>query len=99
MTSVNFCYWLQSTFELMKAKSFDEEQTQIIKNHLAMVFHHEIDPSHGDKAHQGKLNEIHSGQANLDVNNHQMEPSSFLDTGWNPTGSPHKSTADIKYRC
>ncbi|MDD3412587.1 MAG: hypothetical protein PHY47_01170 [Lachnospiraceae bacterium] len=61
MTSRDFCYWLQCSFELMKAKAFDEEQTEIIRRHLAMVFIHEIDPSMGNKEHQGKLNSIHSG--------------------------------------
>ena len=65
MTSRDFCYWLRASFELMKAKSFDEEQTEIIKNHLAMVFIHEIDPSMGNKEHQGKLNSIHSGMSSL----------------------------------
>lgn len=32
----------------------------MIKNHLNLVFEHEIDPAMGDKAHQEKLNAAHS---------------------------------------
>ena len=61
MKATEFCYWLQSTFELMDAKSFDEKQTEIIKRHLAMAFLHDIDKRAPD-AEQKPLNEIHSGQ-------------------------------------
>lgn len=56
MTSREFCYWLQGMFELNGAPSLDERQTKMIKNHLDMVFIHDIDPSYpeGDK-----LNKAH----------------------------------------
>lgn len=38
MTPENFCYWLQSSFELCDTKQFSEQQVQIIKDHLALVF-------------------------------------------------------------
>jgi hypothetical protein len=68
MTSRDFCYWLQGFFEIHKAgkptaykmKHLDEDQIECIEKHLSMVFVHEIDPSYGDKEHQGKLNAIHS---------------------------------------
>lgn len=46
MKSTEFCYWLQGYFELKKEKalSFDEDQTQSVKNHLEMVFAHDPQP-------------------------------------------------------
>lgn len=43
-------------FELNSASALDERQTKMIKNHLDMVFIHDIDPSYpeGDK-----LNKAH----------------------------------------
>ncbi len=60
MTSVSFAYWLQGFFELQNPTTLTQEQVECIKRHLNMVFVHEIDPAMGDKAHQDKLNEIHS---------------------------------------
>lgn len=62
MKSRDFCYWLQGLFELGKPTTLNEEQTTAIKQHLAMVFKHEIDPSMGDKEHQATLDNIHSGK-------------------------------------
>lgn len=62
MTSRDFCYWLQGQFELNPgAKALTAQQTKLIKQHLHMVFLHEIDPSMGPKGHQKKLNEAHIG--------------------------------------
>jgi len=41
------------------------EQTECLKNHLALVFVHDIDPSMGDKDKQDKLNAIHSSHHSL----------------------------------
>jgi hypothetical protein len=41
MTPENFCYWLWSQFELSDVKSFDETKTQVIKDHLGLVFRKE----------------------------------------------------------
>lgn len=61
MTSVNFCYWLMGFFEISNASVITEEQTDMIKKHLNLVFFHEIDPSYtNDKTKQEKMNEIHS---------------------------------------
>ncbi len=67
MTSRDFCYWLQGYFEIetLVSNKPDEptltvKQVQMIKNHLGMVFKHEIDPSMGDKIHQALLTGIHS---------------------------------------
>ena len=59
MTSRDFAYWLQGLFELGNPKALDENQTDLIKRHLAMVFVHEIDPSAGGPKEQAVLNEIH----------------------------------------
>lgn len=60
MTSRDFCYWLQGFFELAKPDAeLTIEQKHTIKNHLALVFKHEIDPSMGAQPHQNTLNGIH----------------------------------------
>lgn len=56
MTSRDFCFWLQGFFEVSKAKTLGDEQTEIVKRHLSMVFKHEIDPSFPN---QEALNNIH----------------------------------------
>lgn len=68
MTSRDFCYWLQGYFEIREGestvptdKTLSHHQVLTIKNHLAMVFKHEIDPSHGDEKHQKELSDIHRG--------------------------------------
>jgi len=38
MTPENFCYWLQGYIELSNCKSLTPEQTQMISNHLQLVF-------------------------------------------------------------
>lgn len=59
MKSVEFCYWLQGLFELGSPTTLSAEQTDLIKRHLAMVFHHEIDPSYGNEKAQEDLTKIH----------------------------------------
>lgn len=59
MTSRDFCYWLQGYFEVSNPKMIASEETEAIKNHLAMVFKHEIDPSMGSQSHQEQLNLLH----------------------------------------
>lgn len=65
MTSRDFCYWLQGFFELTCADAHVDDispkRMAVIRNHLNMVFKHEIDPSHGDAAHQQVLSEAHTG--------------------------------------
>jgi hypothetical protein len=60
MTSRDFAFWLQGYFEVANPIKIGEEETQLIKKHLNLVFKHEIDPSMGDDKHQQVLNEIHS---------------------------------------
>ena len=63
MTARDFAYWLQGFFELNESISITEKQTETIKNHLNLVFYHEIDPSYSkDPEVQKKMNEIHTGK-------------------------------------
>jgi len=74
MTSRDFCYWLQGFFEINESgqprptkmtpvedPGLNAIQVAMIKRHLAMVFVHEIDPSHGPQEHQDELQSIHDG--------------------------------------
>jgi len=61
MTSRDFTFWLQGFFELTESNQLTERQVQLIKQHLNLVFIHDIDPSMGDESHQEKLNAIHDG--------------------------------------
>jgi hypothetical protein len=69
MKSRDFCYWLQGWFELNGTVDHRDgatpETMAMIKNHLAMVFKHDIDPSNGDKKHNEELSEIHKGQVHI----------------------------------
>jgi hypothetical protein len=58
MTARDFCYWLQGMFEVHKVTTLDEEQTEIIKNHLNLVFVHDIDTPDPT----GKLQAAHDGK-------------------------------------
>lgn len=60
MQSRDFAFWLQGFFEISQPEIIGKKETEMIKNHLALVFKHEIDPSMGDETHQQILNEIHS---------------------------------------
>ena len=63
MKSTEFAYWLQGFFELSETNSLSERQTEIIKNHLKLVFVYEIDPSYSDDPKvQDKLQSIHDGK-------------------------------------
>ena len=44
MNSIDFCYWLQGHFEISGSTELSIEQVAIVKNHLNLVFKHEIDP-------------------------------------------------------
>lgn len=61
MTSRDFCYWLMGLLEIANPESLSKEQVTVIRNHLNMVFYHEIDPSFGDPKEQEDLDQIHSG--------------------------------------
>lgn len=64
MQSRDFCFWLQGYFELSEpGKELTAQQVEQIKNHLALVFVHEIDPSMGNQEHQDALNLVHNPNA------------------------------------
>lgn len=60
MTSRDFCYWMQSLFEVAELKTLNEKQMETVRCHLAMVFIHEIDPSF-PAGQQDALQEAHDG--------------------------------------
>lgn len=66
MQARDFCYWLQGFFEINSANkneiTLTRSQIDMIKNHLNLVFAHEIDPAMGNSEHQDKLNKIHFGE-------------------------------------
>lgn len=39
MNAQDFCYWLQGFFEVANPQDMTAEQTQMVKDHLALVFH------------------------------------------------------------
>lgn len=68
MKARDFCYWLQGYFEVKEGestvphdKSLTHQQVAMIKNHLAMVFKYEIDPTFGKPQMQTELDVIHQG--------------------------------------
>jgi hypothetical protein len=67
MGSRDFAFWLQGFIELNGVNKLTQKQVQIIKNHLDMVFKHEIDPSMGDKEHQYELHEVHDFDPHNDM--------------------------------
>ena len=44
MNTIDFCFWLQGYFEIHGKDEISAKQAEIIKNHLNLVFKHEIDP-------------------------------------------------------
>lgn len=60
MTSRDFCYWLQGYFESITASPImGDKQITHIKQHLTLVFEHEIDPSAGFAEQQAGMYQIH----------------------------------------
>ncbi len=65
MKSENFVYWLMGYFEISGTEQgLTKEQCEIVKNHLNMVFAHDIDPNLGTEKHVDKLKEIHDKHHN-----------------------------------
>lgn len=92
MTSKDFCYWLQGFFELSEPnKALTPEQVKTIKNHLKLVFLHEIDPSYSDnKVVQTIFQNIHDGK----------DPLSNLNITHKPTSSAKPSSrGDVLVKC
>lgn len=63
MNSIDFCFWLQGYFEVSGAKELTTDQTQIVKQHLHLVFKHEIDPLREKQTTTPAFNldEVHGG--------------------------------------
>ena len=64
MNSVDFCFWLQGFFELSDVTELTTKQVETIKNHLNLVFLHEIDPMRESEttATKTSLDTVHSNQ-------------------------------------
>lgn len=70
MKSRDFCYWLQGFFELVEHKDdLTKDQVRVVRNHLALVFKHEIDPSNdgGSMSKAVELKTIHDGRSALSM--------------------------------
>ena len=62
MTTRDFAYWLQGFFEVSNTAAMTEEQVKVVKNHLNLVFKHDIDPSFGLTKEEEKIAQnIHDG--------------------------------------
>ena len=62
MKAAEFCYWIQGFFELSESEQLTPRQVEIIKNHLKLVFYHDIDPSYSDNPEvQEVMQTIHDG--------------------------------------
>ena len=70
MNSIDFCYWLQGHFEISETTELNEKQVEIIKNHLNLVFKHEIDGMY----EKDKLQDVHDGTANTSKPPHWLTP-------------------------
>ena len=66
MNTIDFCFWLQGCFEVNDLKELNETQTKIVKDHLNLVFKHEIDPLRESETTTPaiELNQAHSGISN-----------------------------------
>ena len=58
MSPRDFCYWLQGAFEIAGLEGLTAAQVSVIKNHLNLVFKHEIDTPDPT----GELQKIHDGK-------------------------------------
>lgn len=79
MQSRDFCFWLQGLFELSAPTELNAKQTKLIKQHLSLVFKHEIDPSMPDPT--GELQAIHDGVQPIVKPPHKPKPP---QTGYPP---------------
>ncbi len=90
MTSRDFCYWMQGYFEINGADAMmTSEQAACIRKHLALVFVHEIDPSHGPAEHQAKLNEIHNSGALDEVKKIAEDAKKTAEQAKKAASGPH----------
>ncbi len=79
MQSVQFAYWLQGFFELSESNTLTEKQVEMIKNHLKLVFYHEIDPSYSDNPEVlSHMQNIHDGKPVKPVRPNHRPPGSVI---------------------
>ena len=67
MNAIDFCFWLQGFFEISNAGDhLSVEQVQKVKDHLNLVFKHEIDPLRESQTPTSPdaLDEAHNGPGN-----------------------------------
>jgi len=64
MTAEAFAYWLQGYMEVQNPKEIDKTQTQIIKDHLALVFN-KVTPDRSDE--EQKLKEYLEKEAQTEA--------------------------------
>lgn len=88
MNSRDFVYWLQGFFEISESNTLTSTQVDVIKNHLNMVFAHEIDPSHGDEKHQAVLNELHTPSKFGPGGLHPKSHLNMTQEEWEKAGRP-----------
>jgi hypothetical protein len=92
MTSREFCYWLQGFFEISGATYEDEltsAQIKTIRDHLNLVFVHEIDPSYTkDPKVQAFMQAVHDGKV-----------SGPIATGPGFTPNRFNNDGEVKMRC
>jgi len=115
MKAEQFVFWLQGFFEISDAQSgskskktkLDETQVEMIKQHLALVFFHEIDPTYSsDPKVQEKMNQIHSGKKTellveeVDMSKDIITPAIPEKKPFRPSGGGmFPSERDVVYRC
>ncbi len=94
MTSRDFVYWLQGFFEINDPQTINKEQTQIIKNHLNLVFHHDIDKQYqkGDGSQK-----VHDGKPLIDTGN--FEYTEDYKPNFVPYWDKHDPASDGLIRC
>jgi hypothetical protein len=59
MLPADFCVWLRMMLQDQGDRPLTATQTALMREALAGVFRHEIDPMMGDAAHLALLNKIH----------------------------------------
>ncbi len=88
MTPRDFVFWLQGFFEITDPTEINEKQTQMIKNHLNLVFYHEAE---------------HMGEVNIGDIKEEKPPVEILDTEGFGNGKDNffknKDSHDTIYRC
>ncbi len=87
MTPENFCYWLQGLFEVGGAESLNSAQTQIVKDHLALVFT-KVTPQYPYPV------DLHPDSKRKEQNSEWNKYLPFVPTG---TGGPFKGNSVNMY--